>query len=78
MSIYRRVLLYYRPFVGPTSVALLFSFITVELNLLKPWPFKIIVDEILPHAGHGQLANSWLRLVQVVRYPARLWDGMIS
>ena len=63
MSIYRRVLLYYRPFLPPTLLALVISLVTVELNLLKPWPFQVIVDEILPQAGHGHVTNAWLRMV---------------
>jgi ATP-binding cassette, subfamily B, bacterial len=48
MSIYRRVLRYYRPFLLPTFFALLLSLGGIGINLLKPWPFKIIVDNILP------------------------------
>jgi len=48
MSIYRRVFRYYRPFFPQTVVGLLFSLIGIGLNLLRPWPFKIIVDEIIP------------------------------
>src|SRR6184192_1352864 len=51
MPIYRRVLKYYHGFVTRSLVALVFSFAAIGLNLLKPWPFKIIVDEILK--GHG-------------------------
>jgi ATP-binding cassette, subfamily B, bacterial len=60
MSIYRRVLKYYRGFVTRSLVALAFSFAAIGLNLLKPWPFKIIVDEILK--GHGdffQFGRRW-------------------
>ena len=46
--IYRRVLRYYRPFLGPTIVGLVLSLIGIGVNLLKPWPFKFIVDQILP------------------------------
>ena len=63
MSIYRRVLLYYRPFLPPTILALAISFVTVGLNLLKPWPFQVIVDQILPHAGHSRVTNAWLRML---------------
>jgi len=49
MSIYRRILRYYRPFWPQTAVGLLLSLVGIGLNLLKPWPFKIIVDEILPN-----------------------------
>ncbi|MGI8956262.1 MAG: ABC transporter ATP-binding protein [Chthoniobacterales bacterium] len=45
--IYRRVLRYYRPFLGPTVAGLIFSLIGIGLNLLKPWPVKVIVDQIL-------------------------------
>jgi ATP-binding cassette subfamily B protein len=49
MSIYRRVLRYYRPFWTQTIFGLLLSLAGIGLNLLKPWPFKIIVDHVLPH-----------------------------
>src|SRR5437763_10738660 len=47
MWIYRRVLRYYRPFLGQTVLGLLLSLLGIGLNLLKPWPFKIIVDDFL-------------------------------
>ena len=47
MSIYRRVLRYYQPFWGKTILGLLLSLVGIGLNLLKPWPFKIIVDDFL-------------------------------
>src|SRR6202011_3673455 len=47
MSIYRRVLRYYRPFLPQTVVGLLLSILGIGLSLLKPWPFKIIVDDFL-------------------------------
>ncbi|MDQ3117662.1 MAG: ABC transporter ATP-binding protein/permease [Verrucomicrobiota bacterium] len=46
--IYRRVLRYYRPFLGRTIAGLLLSLVGIGVNLLKPWPFKFIVDHILP------------------------------
>jgi ATP-binding cassette, subfamily B, bacterial len=48
MSIYRRVLAYYRPYLPQTILGLLLSLGGIGLNLLKPWPFKIIVDQIIP------------------------------
>ena len=48
MSIYRRVLSYYRPFLGQTALGLLLTLCGIGLNLLKPWPFKIIVDYLIP------------------------------
>lgn len=47
MSIYRRVLRYYQPFWGKTIIGLFLSLVGIALNLLKPWPFKIIVDDFL-------------------------------
>src|SRR5213082_3888666 len=46
--IYRRVLKYYRGFLPRSLLALMLSFAAIGLNLLKPWPFKIIVDQVLP------------------------------
>ncbi len=61
MSIYRRVLHYYRPYFGQTVFGLLLSVIGIGLNLLKPWPFKLIVDRILPAF---QSADEQTRLFQ--------------
>lgn len=58
MPIYRRVLRYYRPFLGPTVIGLVLSLCGIALNLLKPWPFKIIVDDILPRNPHAQFGTS--------------------
>ncbi len=46
--IYRRVLRYYRPFLGATLAGLAVSLVGIGINLLKPWPVKVIVDQILP------------------------------
>ena len=45
--IYRRVLTYYRGFLPQTVAGLLLTLVGIALNLLKPWPFKIIVDRVL-------------------------------
>ena len=58
MSIYRRVLAYYRPFSFQTAVGLILSLTAISLSLLKPWPFKIIVDDILPRNPHARFGNS--------------------
>lgn len=47
MGIYRRTLAYYRPFAGQTLVALALGLVVAGFNLLKPWPFKYIVDGVL-------------------------------
>jgi ATP-binding cassette subfamily B protein len=48
MSIYRRTLACYRPFLGETVLALALGLAVTAFNLLKPWPFKYIVDGVLP------------------------------
>src|SRR5881394_3233123 len=58
MSIYRRALHYYRPFLPQTILGLLLSLCGIALNLLKPWPFKIIVDDILPRNPHAHFGTS--------------------
>src|SRR5205085_5433529 len=55
MSIYRRVFRYYRPFLPQTVAGLLLSLIGIGRNLLKPWPFQIIVDQILPRKESTQV-----------------------
>src|SRR3981081_1713887 len=70
MSIYRRALRYYRPFLGQTVIGLALSLCGIALNLLKPWPFKIIVDDILPRNPHAHFGNTpdlipWLCLALV-------------
>jgi len=55
MGIYRRTLAYYRPFLGQTAVALALSLVVTGFNLLKPWPFKYIVDGVLtPGSGDSK------------------------
>ena len=58
MSIYRRVLAYYRPFSAQTALGLILSLAAIGLSLLKPWPFKIIVDDVLQRNPHARFGNS--------------------
>jgi ATP-binding cassette subfamily B protein/subfamily B ATP-binding cassette protein MsbA len=58
MSIYRRVLSYYRPFSAQTGLGLVLSLAAIGLSLLKPWPFKIIVDDILARNPNARFGNS--------------------
>ena len=57
MSIYRRVFSYYRSFLPHTVAGLVLSIIGIGLNLLKPWPFKVIVDQWLPMMTNKQAAG---------------------
>jgi ATP-binding cassette subfamily B protein/subfamily B ATP-binding cassette protein MsbA len=58
MSIYRRVLAYYRPFSAQTALGLILSLAAIALSLLKPWPLKIIVDDVLQRNPQAQFGNS--------------------
>jgi len=79
MSIYRRVLRYYRPFLGQTIFGLLLSLIGIGLNLLKPWPFKIIVDDFL-RAGPAVRGNwrVWIPLLCLGLVAIQLLWGIIN
>ena len=48
MTVYRRILFYFRPFLWETILGALLTLAGIGFNLLKPWPFKIIVDDVLP------------------------------
>jgi len=64
MSIYRRVFLYYRPFLPQTIGGLVLSLVGIALNLLKPWPFKIIVDDFLkPNTPARGDWHTWVPLL---------------
>lgn len=47
MNLYLRIIKYYRPFVGRILLGLLLLFASIGLNLLKPWPVKFLIDDIL-------------------------------
>ena len=79
MSIYRRVLRYYRPFWGQTVFGLVLTLCGIGLNLLKPWPFKIIVDDFL--RANGAARNDWrlwIPLLCVALVVIQLFWGIIN
>ena len=79
MSIYRRVLRYYRPFLGQTIFGLLLSLIGICLNLLKPWPFKIIVDDFLrPGPATSGNWRVWIPLLCLALVAIQLLWGIIN
>jgi ATP-binding cassette subfamily B protein len=79
MSIYRRVLRYYRPFLGQTILGLFLSLLAVGLNLLKPWPFKLIVDDFL-RSGPAVRSDwrSWIPLLCLALIVIQLFWGMMN
>jgi ATP-binding cassette subfamily B protein/subfamily B ATP-binding cassette protein MsbA len=59
MSLYRRILVYYRPFAGRMILALALLLITIALNLLKPWPIKFAIDNVLKLPGPSYERPGW-------------------
>ena len=79
MSIYRRVLRYYRPFLPQTIFGLLLTVAGIGLNLLKPWPFKIIVDDFLRvnSTARGDW-RTWITLLCLALVAIQLLWGIIN
>src|SRR5438034_4207011 len=79
MSIYRRVLRYYRPFLGQTILGWFVSLVGIGSNLLKPWPFKLIVDDFL---RPGPAARSdwrfWIPLLCLSLIVIQIFWGMMN
>ena len=79
MSIYRRVLRYYQPFWGQTILGLFLSLVGIGLNLLKPWPFKIIVDDFLrPTPSARGDWRTWVPLLCLALVVIQLAWGIIN
>jgi ATP-binding cassette subfamily B protein/subfamily B ATP-binding cassette protein MsbA len=56
MSLYRRVLAYYRPDLKPTALAMVLTLLANGFNILRPWPLAFIIDQVIPAASrtpHG-------------------------
>src|SRR6202045_977947 len=79
MSIYRRVLRYYRPFLPETIFGLLLTLAGIGLNLLKPWPFKIIVDDFLRVNSTARSDwRTWIALLCLALVAIQLLWGIIN
>src|SRR5205085_623188 len=79
MSIYRRVLRYYQPFRGQTILGLFLSLVGIGLNLLKPWPFKIIVDDFLrPTPADRGDWRTWIPLLCLALVVIQFAWGIIN
>jgi ATP-binding cassette subfamily B protein len=79
MSIYRRVLRYYRPFLPQTIFGLLLTVVGIGLNLLKPWPFKIIVDDFLRVNSTARIdGRTWIPLLCLALVAIQLLWGIIN
>ncbi|HEY5779298.1 MAG TPA: ABC transporter ATP-binding protein [Terrimicrobiaceae bacterium] len=54
MFIYVRALRYFRQYLWPTLGGVFLTFAAIIVNSLKPWPFKYIIDGVLPSdSTHG-------------------------
>jgi len=63
MSVYRRTLRYFRPFLGETVLGTVLMLVGIGLGLLKPWPLAIIINEILAPGNAQRVApvlKHWL------------------
>ena len=79
MSIYRRVLRYYRPFLAQTILGLFLSLLGIGLNLLKPWPFKVIVDDFLRPGPTAQTDwRTWIPLLCLALILIQLFWGLMN
>jgi hypothetical protein len=47
VNIYARTIRYFRPFLWATAGGVALTLANIGFNLLKPWPFKFIVDGVL-------------------------------
>ncbi|MDD5262478.1 MAG: ABC transporter ATP-binding protein [Methylacidiphilales bacterium] len=59
MNLYRRIVFYYRPFLGSIFVSILLLLAAIALNLLKPWPVKFVIDEVLKQDGGAYHLPFW-------------------
>ncbi len=62
MNIYARALRYFRPYFWPTLSGVLLTFAAIGFNLLKPWPFKFIVDGVLDSSKGTADARAFVHL----------------
>lgn len=70
MSIYRRALGYYRPFLGQTLAATGVMLVLIPFNLLKPWPLAFVVGKVLPASLRGEIPQ-----LQIFGYSLAGWNA---
>jgi len=63
VNIYARTIRYFRPFLWATAGGVALTLANIGFNLLKPWPFKFIVDGVLDKtaatADTRELLQNW-------------------
>ncbi len=60
MNIYARALGYFRPFLWPTLGGVSLTLVSIAFNLLRPWPFKFIVDGVLDTTKGSSSAKAFV------------------
>jgi ABC-type multidrug transport system fused ATPase/permease subunit len=64
-----RALSYFRPDAGRIGVVLVLLLVSVGLNVLKPWPFALLVDNVLGKKPYPSWApetvKTWNALTQI-------------
>jgi ATP-binding cassette subfamily B protein/subfamily B ATP-binding cassette protein MsbA len=70
MSVYRRALRYFRPFLPETILGAALMLAGIGFNLLKPWPFKIIIDEALTPGHPHPITDALTRWLGPMKTPA--------
>jgi ATP-binding cassette subfamily B protein/subfamily B ATP-binding cassette protein MsbA len=55
MTLYRRVIGYYRPYLGTIAFSLLLLLAGVNLNLLKYWPIQWVIDHVITVGPRGKV-----------------------
>jgi ATP-binding cassette subfamily B protein/subfamily B ATP-binding cassette protein MsbA len=69
MSVYRRALGYFTPFMGQTTLATLLTLALIPFNILKPWPAAKIVGVVLnnkPLVVFGYSFAAWSKVDLIV------------
>lgn len=61
MNIYARTIRYFRPFAFATAGGVGLTLVSIGFNLLKPWPFKFIVDGVLDSTAGTAETRSLLK-----------------
>ena len=68
MNIYARTIRYFRPFLWATAGGVALTLASIGFNLLKPWPFKFIVDGLLDKsagtAETRELLQKWFGVAE--------------
>jgi len=55
MNLYRRVLAYYRPYLGRICGSLVLLVMGVGFSLLKPWPVQWVIDHVVTVGRDGEV-----------------------